>query len=96
MLHTQMIDSFIKLNLKEGDLVRLILSDNTHMRGKLDSNTISCKETPTGEKLRSRIEILVPPSRSCMIAEIPVPVYVEDIAEIIKEYPTSVNIELRK
>lgn len=85
MTHTEIVDQFLKQNLKEGDLVELRLTSGELITGRLSFGRVKADENGNGEEINSRIGLLPPPPPpGHYVAPIPTPVFSVNIKEINK------------
>lgn len=85
MEHEEMVNEFLKQELKEGDLVELLMINGDRPTGILSSSIVRCEIGENGKKFDSRIGLLPPPATPGKVTPITItPVYCERIVSIRK------------
>jgi hypothetical protein len=82
MTHREMVNEFLRLNLRTNDTIEITLTNGETSTWRLSDHRVHGETALSGEIIKSRIGVL-PPS-GMIVAPIPQPVLCENIVEIKK------------
>jgi len=78
MTHEEMVTEFLSQNFKSGNIVELVMNDESIITGILSDHRVNCDTTAGGEKINSRIGLIMPPKQFAT------PIYTEKVLKILK------------